>query len=281
MILNPVQAGIETHRGSTDVLRCFVDTHAHFHPCFDATEFLNAAIKNAARLAHAPPCLLLADSPCFDSIDAIYEGLKHDDAPFGIVEETPDCARIESLGRPKGYLIRGRQIRTKERLEVLAYGGDYDISNGLPLDETLEVVSETAKLVILPWGFGKWWWPRKHLIKRIIERQAAFGNKYAALAMGESGCRPDAFGEPSDFSDSVKLKRLPGSDPLPMKSEVHRVASVGTSVELEIDRGLDESVEDQILVVVSRDHSETLGEHLTVPEFIRQQISLRIPWLRR
>lgn len=217
-----------------------VDAHVHVHAGFDPDRFLDCALENLRRGAReagiAGPssgCLLLSESAGDHWFrQAGGEGR----AGSWRLEPTaePESLRAVREGREgregmdgaELVLIAGRQVRTREGLEVLALATAADFTDGLPLAETLDHVRAGGALPVLPWGFGKWWLSRGSLIaKSMADGGAGRGELY----LGDNAGRPALAGRPPLFREAERrgIPVLPGSDPLPLAGHVTRAGSYG------------------------------------------------------
>lgn len=225
------------HRGghaAGDAL--LIDGHAHFRPRFSAAGFLDAAARNLRRwtAADGEPdgsarrrvrlCLMLADPPGRDSLRALSAGLG-DVVRWEVRDTAEDVSRV-ALGEEGGPigLIAGRQVATEEGLEVLALATDAEIPDGRSARETVERSLAAGAVTVLPWGFGKWWFRRGRLVRRLVESV-----DHPLFFLGDNGGRPRTAPEPSLFRAARRRGTavLAGSDPLPFSREEERVGSYG------------------------------------------------------
>ena len=79
-------------------------------------------------------------------------------------------------------------------------------------------------LAVLPWGFGKWWGRRGRVLDRFLETADP-----GRVFLGDNGGRFAGAGEPRQFALARRrsIPILPGSDPLPLAGDAHRVGSYG------------------------------------------------------
>lgn len=221
-----------------------VDAHVHYYPCFGWSAFLDGAVRNtlhASSLLTAPggidpdplavTCLLLADPAGIESL-----------APFRTRTELPpewrreplsgggmalvrDNGESDSARAPRVVLLPGRQIRTRERLELLALDCTRPIPDGLPLRTALKMVTAEDAVCVLPWGFGKWWGKRGRILRDVLQEHWE-----VPLHVGDNGNRPLSYPDPRLLearAGSRKGWNLPGSDPLPFPDHAGRAASCG------------------------------------------------------
>jgi hypothetical protein len=130
------------------------------------------------------------------------------------------------------YLLKGRQIVTKENLEVLAIGSGQTIENGIPIETVLERIIDKEEMAVLAWGFGKWLFGRSKIIKRIIKNYNS-----PDLLVGDNSARPTFWPIPRLFKGAraLNISIINGSDPLPFAGEETKVGSYGFSVEGEFN----------------------------------------------
>ena len=227
-----------------------VDTHVHIHECFDIGEFFDAAAGNLSRAVRdratrgsAGGVLLLTEvqgSSAFESLRNPSSAIR-DQLRDWQISTTPDprallCEKRASLPL---LIIAGRQIRTREALEVLALGCLETIEDGLEIDEALRRSRQWGALPVIPWGFGKWTASRGQKVRDLITQQAT-----ETFCLGDIGGRWRGLSEPSLLAEGREhgYTILPGSDPLPFAREVHRVGSSG--IELSIGSRLEDATRD-------------------------------------
>lgn len=227
-----------------------VDAHVHVHSCFSAEALIDGAFRNfrraASELGHseAVGCLMLAEM-----------------AGAQVREE------LVVRGAERLVVVPGRQIVTRERLEVLALGRDVDIPDGLSLSETLARVRESGALPVLPWGFGKWWGRRGALVEEAIRSEGE-------LYLGDNSGRLRLAGMPRLLREARRLV-LPGTDPLPFPDQAGRAGSFGFVLEGPLD--LSRPAEDLLRRIRAlREQPPTYGRGETLPGFLRNQASLQL-----
>ena len=228
---------------NTNFVRAYVDAHVHIHDCFEIQEFLGAAVRNfvfhssrAATTTSFSYVLCLTESygsNKFDELaiqagnhlanikttDAIWRVRRGDDESC-LIAEHPILGEIE--------IVAGRQIVTAERLEVLALGTIGKWEDGLAASDIIKSVIDSGAIPVLPWGFGKWLGRRSHSVASLIETHGD-----GSLYLGDNSGRPGILPDPAEFAvtrDS-DMRILPGSDPLPFRSEYDRAGSFGFYVD--------------------------------------------------
>jgi hypothetical protein len=204
-----------------------VDAHVHFHACFERDVFLDSALANfqrgAEELGIDGPflgCLLLAEMTGERALQRLLSG----EAGAWRFEPTGEPASLMARRSPDGarlLVIAGRQVRTREELEILALLSTEEFPDGLPFRDALARVRWSGAVPVLPWGFGKWWFYRGALIEGILRRPEP---KW--LFLGDNGGRPD-LGAPPRLLREGGVPVLPGSDPLPLPEHAGRAGSYG------------------------------------------------------
>lgn len=259
-----------------------VDAHVHVHPCFASGDFLDAALRNfrkaAAELGRTEPfsaCLLLTEAGETGWFRRVREGTAEGGRWTFAVTEEESSLRAQSPDGERLLLIAGRQIVTRESLEVLALGRDLDLPDGLPLEETLGRVRESGALPVLPWGFGKWWGSRGARVDAALRDRQGL-----ELFLGDNAGRLGVAGQPRLFREARErgIPVLPGSDPLPFPRHAGRAGSYGFVLE----GALDERRPAESLLARIRGLDgppRVFGRRAGPLEFLRDQVAMQ--WRRR
>lgn len=218
-----------------------LDAHVHLHRCFSEEAFLEAALSNfrqarrRLRLADASPGVLALTDICGeDAFERLHQWAARSQGAWR-VRPTAERASFVIAGDADGdelILIAGRQIATRQGVEVLALGTGEKLEDGQSLAETLESVSSAGALAVLPWGFGKWWLGRGRLLEGLLQESDARN-----LFLGDNGGRPRLGPTPRAFRLAKQrgIRVLPGSDPLPFPAHAGRAGSFGAVVEGGLD----------------------------------------------
>lgn len=209
-----------------------VDGHVHFYGGYDRAGFFQSAVEHARRAAGelglpptTPGCLLLAEAggeQWFRRFRDEAEGRAADGWMLTATAEEDSLA--VRRGWDRLFLIAGRQIVTREGIEVLALATAAELPDGLPLDDVLGWIGDRGALAVLPWGFGKWWGARGAAVRQALRRHTG-----ERLFLGDSGGRPQATPAPRLLREAAdqRTRVLPGSDPLPLPGEERRAGSYG------------------------------------------------------
>lgn len=258
-----------------------LDAHVHLHRCFDVRGFLDSARANfgaAARHAGRSTsigCLWLTDTPEEQSFRRLRRGGVPGSRlqPWSLSptnESTSLVAHHETGDRL--LLLSGRQISTRERLEVLALGSELDFPSGRSLQDTIAVVRDSGAIAVIPWGFGKWWFRRRRLVAATLTSSPAHG-----LFLGDNASRPRGMTRSPLFqlAASRGIYNLPGSDPLPLRWEVRKPGRFGCVLDepLELSRPAESLIRS---LGALRTQPPLFGGPGSIAEFTRSQVALRL-----
>lgn len=213
-----------------------VDGHVHIYKPYNWAAAVNALIANLTTSPRpvAPaqtviPVGLLAESQGH----RFYKEVLERGSPLiqGAlqVEAGPDAGSliIREAGLIKGYLIAGRQLVTQEKLEVLALGQDVSITNGLSLQETVQVVTAQNAIPVISWSPGKWFFSRGKVVKSFLTTTPP-----GTVLLGDIGLRPTAWPTPRlmKMADRLGFKMIGGSDSIPLPGEERWIGGSGFQV---------------------------------------------------
>lgn len=216
----------------TSLESVLVDGHVHFYDVYDETRFFEAAVSNlqhgAAQLGiggSCSGCLALTESSGNSHFDrfARRADQRAERGPwsFRSTAEPHSLIAYHEDGR-RLALIAGRQTATAEGVEVLTLASSQAIEDGLPVRDVLARAAADGTLAVLPWGFGKWWFGRGRLLKRLLEERER-------LLLADSGCRLRGSRYPSilRLAETGSHFVLAGSDPFPIEGHEARAGSYG------------------------------------------------------
>jgi hypothetical protein len=252
------------------------DAHVHFYPHFSREAFLGAAWENLAALARDAgfsadwmPYLLLTEARGYDYFTEWKESAARGGWTFDATAETTSLLARGPGGRTLA-VIRGRQIRARNGLEVLALGTAGTVPDGLDFDEALGKARADAAFVCIPWGFGKWWFARGRRVRDALS--AGRGDVW----LGDNAGRPRVAPDPGPFKRArlQGVPILPGTDPLPLRWHWNRAGQLAFSVAGDPDpvRPMERLVE----AVGSDDRMETHGRRTGLAGFGVDQVALRV-----
>jgi len=255
-----------------------VDAHVHFYPCFERDTFLGVAADRFAKIAggrDALGYLMLTESRGSNVFAAWRDGRERE----GRWSFEPSSEAVTLLARNAGgtrmAVIAGRQVATRGGLEVLALGTDAHIADDQAFEEAVESALSCAPLVVLPWGFGKWWGGRGSIVRDILERYA--GRVY----LGDNGGRPRVVPRPGlfDRAEALGMDVLPGSDPLPFAGHTHAVARAGFVLDAAVDEA--QPLQAMLHALRAAPSVTAFGESERFGTFVRDQLRMQIVKRRR
>lgn len=215
----------------------FVDAHVHLHHCFALQTVLDSALQNfrdhvpnmTTDLQHQLGVLVINEIGQQNSFAQLradvsqQQAITLDDWTLQVTPEQESLVAQHSTGQ-QILLIVGRQIVTSEKIEVLSLFSSTTIPEQQSLEKTLLNVHMAGGLAVLPWGFGKWFGKRGKLVNQVIQDRSP-----TEILIGDNGNRPGFWINPVYLNKAKKkgIKVLPGTDPLPLATEVHRPGSFG------------------------------------------------------
>jgi hypothetical protein len=132
---------------------------------------------------------------------------------------------VRSDGQLLLYIIGGRQIVTRERLEILSLCSRIKRGNGVySASKLIEDILSSDGIPVLNWAPGKWFFSRGRIVSDLI-------NKFSpsSLYIGDTTLRHELWGMPSLMSAARRkgMKVIAGSDPLPLAREEKFIGSYG------------------------------------------------------
>jgi hypothetical protein len=258
----------------------FVDAHVHIYDVYDLDALLDAAVGNFERAARANGAgaleregmLLLTETARDHAFDALAAGERKPRRWQVAATQEPAVLRLSRDPATILWLVAGRQVATREDLEVLALGTTRRFPDREPIQASVAASDESAAMTALPWGFGKWWGARGTIIQGLMRSQ-----RPRPLFLGDNGGRLSLTAQPRLLRDGERAghRVLPGTDPLPFAGQERRVGGFGmflTDWEL-TDRPLAQLVA-RLSAADSAPH--TYGS-LTGPiPFVRLQIAMQL-----
>lgn len=199
------------------------DAHVHLHPEFDPERFCAAALARADRL-DGPLLLLLAECAGIDAFGALRAraaGSATSGHPVCAVRATAETRSLGLLRRgaaaARVFLVAGRQIVSREGIEVLALGtepegpltrlGDREH----PARELVRRILAEGAAAVLPWGVGKWLGSRGREVARLVADPVL--RCEPRFLLGDIAARCWPWPQPAAFRAGPRV--LAGSDPLP------------------------------------------------------------------
>ena len=257
-----------------------VDAHVHFYSCYAREVFLDSALGNFRRGAaelglpeSSVGFLLLTEAGTARWFRRWQDGQACQDQ-WGEAWRLEPTAESESLTAVRAtgerlIVVAGRQVATREGLEVLAIGKDLEIQDGQPLADTLERVCDSGALPVVPWGFGKWWGRRGAQVEAVL-------GEARELFLGDSAGRPQPGVPPRPLRQAREqgTRVLPGTDPLPFPWHATRAGSYG----FVLPGAPDEQRPAADLLRRIRQHGQpqTYGRRAGLLRFLRDQTAMQL-----
>lgn len=199
------------------MITTILDTHLHLYPCFNLPQAFNQFLDNTAQHGNQPgrvACLAERhDCRYFSSIvkgDISLEGFMTE----AILENEIKLKRDrDGLGFS---LLPGRQIISREKIEILALGCPDLIDDGQPAIDIIYQVIQLGHVPVLPWSPGKWFGARGKLIEHLITELKA-----GDFLIGDTPLRPYGWPIPRlmKLAQEKGFAVVAGSDPLPFSGE--------------------------------------------------------------
>jgi hypothetical protein len=253
-----------------------VDAHVHLHQCFGIASFLDSARHNLAALAGlagmdkqagCKTALLFTESFGDDGFGTLSRAGRVGPWTLNVQDDAWIVARHDDQRAPI-HIASGRQIVTRERLEVAALGTTRVVADGQPMEQVIDNLLSEDALLVLPWGFGKWMGNRGKIVERMLER---YGPE--RLLLGDNGGRAALSTRPPLFSLAESTGRIviAGTDPLPFATESARVGSYASLVQA----GDAPSSLMQTLRTL-RKSPPILGRRASLPYFVKSQVRMQL-----
>jgi hypothetical protein len=262
-----------------------IDAHVHLHDCFPPASFLAHAERNFERAAapgegeHDPGVLMLTESAGVDWFGrlasmAADSAVRHTTplAPWSIEETGDPNALVARNGQRRLILVAGRQVVAREGLEVLLLGTRETVPDGRPIREVLAEGKRLGALRVIPWGAGKWLFARARLLSELL----AEAQRDDAFFLGDGAGRPFFWTRPRHFEEAQRrgVRVLPGTDPLPLASQVSRAGSYG----FRLDAPIDLTRPAETILAALRDPASRItpyGRLERLTPFVRHQLAMQ------
>lgn len=218
------------------------DTHVHLYEGFDLPELLISARDNLRALAPsgASPRLLLCltERAGCDHFHALARGIgaMHDQVRSAGLRIVPTgegrSLRIRLADGDEVTVIAGRQIATRERLELLVLATEVELPDGRSLAESVVSAQSVDGAVVLNWSPGKWMFGKYPRVEQAVRRLRP-GQDF----LGDVAMRPYGWSEPQliRLGRAQGVQLLAGSDPLPLPGEERLVGTYGIAGRMEVN----------------------------------------------
>jgi hypothetical protein len=198
------------------------DTHVHLYPAYDVAVALACAYRHLTAMVRGSEAvdvaLLLTERyDCSFYRDLISgrhilpSGFSFRPAaePGALVIENPSASiRL--------WLFAGRQVVTRDGVEVLALLTEAEFYDRHDTRETIDLIRAAGGLPVLSWSPGKWLGRRGAVIRSLIDESGE-----SLLGIGDTAMRPCCWPTPGLMRRGRErgLPVLAGSDPLPFAGD--------------------------------------------------------------
>ena len=255
-------------------MRYHIDTHVHVYHCYEADKFLPQAIRNSNVSDPAANLILcLTESSGFNFFQELISNTSSNRSVAGwSISEVPgQPAVVLKKSDQRIIIIAGRQVITKQGLEVIALFNDSRYDDGEETQTLIDRIIEDNGIVVLPWGVGKWLGKRGAIITDLLKT-----NMPDKLVIADISARPSLWPDPEQFSLAKQLgyNCLYGTDPLPLHYDQLRIASAGMIVDLPSDPI--QAVADLKVTLSQQSPERTFGKRVSPLRFVKDQLMLRI-----
>lgn len=260
--------------------RVAVDFHLHFYLNYDEKIFWPALCANldrgAASLAAAAGPLervaLLTEAAGCD----MFSRWLARSGPGPSAYEFQATAEPHSLalcrnGERRLSIIKGRQIVSGERLEILTAGPAPVIPDGRPLAAVMDELTAAGALAIIPWGAGKWLGRRGRLVRETTGRLDA-----PTFFLADNPARPWFWPAPRLFRTLAERGRavLRGSDPLPLDGEEKRAGAFASMLSGDFDPA--RPLASVTAMLTANNVVRGMGRQDSLTAFLWRQVRLRL-----
>jgi hypothetical protein len=270
----------------SEIDEILLDGHVHFHSAFSRRLFFDGALANlrsaAAELGLAADtvgCLMFTESCGAKAFEVFLQ--EASGAPrsngencwsFVRTDEGNSLWAVRDSGPHRLLLIAGRQLVTREGLEVLALGRSAALADREPLRTAIDATLAAGAIPVVPWGFGKWWGRRGALLAELLHRPGE-----RRFFVGDNSGRAALLPRPRLFETAAQngIFVLPGSDPLPFAPQTTKAGRCGFRMRVALD---ERRPAEQVLAML-RDcerQPQVFGRYESLSGFVGQQVAMQL-----
>ncbi|MBD3385690.1 hypothetical protein GF407_12295 [candidate division KSB1 bacterium] len=218
--------------------KILVDGHVHLYPVYNYAKALKAGMKNISKLSSSPNCsfvfLLTERSDCHFYRDVTESTLaSNNDLAIEKNEQDHSLTVKSQKNEQVLYIIAGRQIVSRENLEICALFTDCRIDDRqLSTEELIHTVLGFNGIPVINWAPGKWFGRRGNLVESLL-----YSYTPKQLWIGDTTMRPQLWPTPTLMKKAQQqgYHLIAGSDPLPFKEEEQMLGSYATLVDGTLD----------------------------------------------
>ena len=221
------------------MLTWHIDMHVHFYGCYNYARWVKAISQNLARGSGKGGevyAVVLTEGLNCDYFSKISNGIvKAEEVSMTVIDEPAGKSlKLCHKGEPPFFLFPGRQVCTKEKIEIIGWLISEQIPSGRPAEEVIQMILEKGGFPAINWAPGKWIFKRGRIIKQLIDK---FEKK--PIFICDTAIRPS-----SGMIDMPVLMRyaqqrgIPvaaGSDPFPIYGEERRAGCYKSRLKGKLD----------------------------------------------
>lgn len=205
-----------------------MDGHVHLYPEYNLNQAFRLGTENMQK------CLQKSSPAASQNVVAVWLLTERWDCNFfqkisaapekfsnGDMKLTPASEKLavvlERKGFPKTYILPGRQLVSKDGLEILSLATDYFVKDRtLSTRELIINVNRKDGVPVLNWAPGKWFFNRGQIVRQILE-----ASQPTEFVVGDNPLRPVCWPKPGLMKLAAQkgFKVIAGSDPLPFAGE--------------------------------------------------------------
>ncbi len=224
---------------STPILfTSLIDTHLHLYPNYDLRrafdQLLNANVNIASDVTRIACLAERYDCHYFEALSSGETTLQGFDIETSVQNELQLTRIKDGLNLT---LLPGRQIITRENIEILALACPELIEDKQPALDVIYQVNRLSHIPVVAWSPGKWFGARGKVVKRLIDELEP-----EDFLIGDTTLRPYGWATPGlmRYAMSKGYGVIAGSDPLPFNGEEAWLGAYCTRVESETKLGATE-----------------------------------------
>jgi len=255
-----------------------IDGHVHLYEAYDLKIAVEKGIENLtngmrSRSVSVIPIWLLVERSDANFFDRMYQSPEH--YHVNGIQFEPGQDRLTIIvrkdNRPILYIFAGRQLVTKEGLEILSLISNYTVADRQKtMDEAIEGIKIAGGIPALNWAPGKWFFQRGKVIERLLQQRSV-----EEIFIGETTLRHNLWPEPKliRFARRKGFPIIAGSDPLPFPGEEHGIGSFGFMIQGEFD---DANPAHSLKEIMEKNRAtiQTIGHRNDVFTFARRQFKI-------
>lgn len=245
----------------------YIDSHIHLYSKAEVDTFLGTILKNIDHSVPGSRVLFLTES---QGLNFFNEFTSNEYQWNFKINKEKISLTATSPSQEKIVILKGKQLTTKENLEVLSVGCS-EVENYLTLQSTVTEILNKGGIPIIPWGFGKWWGTRGKLLNDFL-----LTTEHNCFFLGDNSGRPKFLPYPVQFKIAAKkgIKILPGSDPLPIPNDYKLAGTYGFILDEELNEDSPAEHIKQLLFSL-KNNPEYFGKRNSSFDFFKRQVLLR------